>query len=63
MLPVFEPTLVLFQPLVRDLALLGGLAVLGMLVVVALVVRGSRRPQRQPTTVSRIHPRLVDEAA
>jgi len=60
MLPIFEPVMVMFQPIVTGLGTLALAAVGGIIAVVGLVVLDGRRPRRPPRT--RVESRLPEAA-
>ena len=58
MLPVFEPVLTFYEPVVLGLVVLAAVAAAGMAAVVWLVFRADRREARARATVTPIHPHL-----
>jgi hypothetical protein len=58
MLPVFEPVLTFYEPVVLGLVVLAAVAVAGMAAVVWLVFRADRREARARATVTPIHSHL-----
>jgi len=60
MLPLFEPVLLLYTPVM--LGLLGVAAVAGMAAVVGLVIRADRDQARRRATVTPIHSHLPEAA-
>jgi hypothetical protein len=61
MLPIFDPALTMFEPVV--LRILAAVAAAGMAVVVGLVVLANRRPARPCARVSPLRRRRLPEAA
>jgi len=62
MLPIFDPGVAMFAPILRGVLELAAVAVGGMVVVVALVARAQLRPPRPRASVSRIRPHFHEAA-
>lgn len=62
MLPLFDPALHLYDPVVVGLGWLAAVSVAGMAVVVLLVALAGRRPARPRAPVARMRPSLREAA-
>ena len=63
MFPIFEPVMVMFQPIVTGLAALAAATLGGMVAVVGLVALDRRAGRRRPRAAARaLHPRLPEAA-
>jgi hypothetical protein len=63
MFPIFEPVMVMFQPIVTGFVTLAVAAVGGMIAVLGLVVLDGRRPRRARTSPRTGVVRRLREAA